>query len=419
MKILLTGASGFIGSHLARALRAAGHTVIEARRDAGDDPQVTRVDFTRDLQVRDWLPKLEGVDAVINAVGILRERGEQTFDLIHRRAPQALFAACVAAGVRRVVQISALGADQGRTRYFSSKRAADDYLATLPLEWTILQPSLVFGADGASARLFMMMASVPITPLPGDGGQPVQPIHVDDLSSAVVNLFAVDSIRRRIPLVGPEALTLREYLARLRRALGLPAQRFLRIPPGLMQIAARVGELSARSPLDRETLAMLQAGAVADPTETQRLLHRAPRPVDAFIDAELHDLLLRRARLQWLLPLLRVSVAAVWIWTGMVSFGPFPRESSYELLARVGVAARLAPPLLYSAAALDLLLGLATLLLRKRHALWIAQTLLILGYTLLISIKLPEYWLHPYGPLIKNVPMLAAIYLLYALEPRR
>src|SRR5688572_29107140 len=125
MKILLTGASGFMGRHLAHALSAAGHTIIAGRRDAGDDPDSRAVDFTRDLQARDWLPKLEVADAVSDVGGILRERGEQTFDRIHRSAPQALFAACVAAGVRRVVHVPALGADKGRTRYFSSKRAAD------------------------------------------------------------------------------------------------------------------------------------------------------------------------------------------------------------------------------------------------------------------------------------------------------
>lgn len=164
---------------------------------------------------------------------------------------------------------------------------------------------------------------------------------------------------------------------------------------------------------------MLQAGSVAAPDETQELLRRPLRRVDAFIDAPWRGFVFQRARLQWLLPLLRVSIAVVWIWTGIVSLGLFPREASYQLLARTGVPAGLAPALLYSAAILDLALGMATLLMQKRRALWIAQIGLILGYTLIISVKLPEFWLHPYGPLIKNVPMLAAIYLLYALEPRR
>src|SRR6202008_778645 len=88
MNVLLTGASGFIGSHLARALRAAEYVVIEAHRDIGAGTATVRADFTRDLSAREWLPKLAGVDAVINAVGILREHGEQTFERIHKRAQQ-------------------------------------------------------------------------------------------------------------------------------------------------------------------------------------------------------------------------------------------------------------------------------------------------------------------------------------------
>ena len=120
----------------------------------------------------------------MNAVGILRERGGQTFDAVHTRTPVALFDACIAAGVRRIVQISALGADTGNSGYFRSKRAADARLAATEANWVIVQPSLVYGPGGTSARMFSMMASLPLTPLPGDGKQLVQPIHVDDLIAA-------------------------------------------------------------------------------------------------------------------------------------------------------------------------------------------------------------------------------------------
>jgi hypothetical protein len=79
----------------------------------------------------------------------------------------------------------------------------------------------------------------------------------------------------------------------------------------------------------------------------------------------------------------------------------------------------LADVALYSAAALDLVLGAATLLMRRRRLLWLAQFVLILGYTVIITIRLPEFWLHPYGPILKNLPMLAAIALLYGFEARR
>lgn len=282
MNVLLTGATGFIGSHLARALRAAEYVVIEARRDIGRGTAAVRADFTRDLSAREWLPKLAGIDAVINAVGILREHGEQTFEQIHKRAPQALFTACVVAGVRRVVQISALGADLGMTRYLVSKRAADDYLATLPLDWTIVRPAMVFGPGGSSARLFEMLAHLPLVPLPGRGEQRMQPIHIDDLTEAIVRILGdATTGRTRIDLVGPQSLSLRELLASLRAAMHLSPARFVQIPMPLVRVGARVAGVSALSPLDSETLSMLETGTSGDPAATRLLLGREPRPVAA------------------------------------------------------------------------------------------------------------------------------------------
>jgi hypothetical protein len=95
-------------------------------------------------------------------------------------------------------------------------------------------------------------------------------------------------------------------------------------------------------------------------------------------------------------------------------------QDSYELLARTGVPPSLQPLMLYGAAGLDLLLGVLTLWPlrpRARRRLWAAQALLIAFYTVLITWRLPEFWLHPYGPLSKNLPILAALALLAALEP--
>lgn len=420
MVILITGATGFIGRRLVSALRSAGHRVIAASRHGGRTPDSVAMDFTRDVDSNAWLPKLAGVDVVINAVGILREQGKQSFEHIHTRGPQALFAACTAVGVKKVIQISALGADTGTTGYFTSKHAADEYLARLPVSWTIVQPSLVFGAGGASASLFSLLASLPIIPLPAGGLQQVQPIHIDDTVAAIKEIVETSDMNgRRVALVGPEALSLKEFLRRLRERLQLAPARFMTIPAALMYAAASIAEHLPGSLLDRETLAMLNAGNTAPATDTKHLLHGSPRAPEQLIADDQRATVLREAQLAWLLPMLRVSIALVWIWTGIVSLGLYPTRESYELLARVGISDALAPLMLYGAAVLDLLIGLGTLLMKQRRWLWLLQLAVILGYTVIISFKLPEFWLHPYGPLSKNLVMLAAIYLLYTLEPRR
>jgi len=128
-----------------------------------------------------------------------------------------------------------------------------------------------------------------------------------------------------------------------------------------------------------------------------------------------------QAQLGWLLPVLRISIALVWIVTGIVSLGLYPVADSYALLARVGITGMFAPLMLYGAALLDLVFGIATLVLqgkRRRRLLWLAQLAVILFYTVIITWRLPEFWLHPYGPLLKNLPMMAGIWLLLELEER-
>ena len=429
MRILLTGASGFIGQHLLHALLAEGHDVVCAVRHPGTLPShphlyAIRADFANDTDKSTWLARLSGVEAVINTVGIFRERGTQTFANLHTTTPRALFAACAESdAVHMVVQLSALGADeQADTAYHLSKKAADDYLATLPIRAAIVQPSLVYGADGASARVFKAMASLPCAVRLGDSPQLVQPIHVDDVVAAIVTLLrqrlyadkAESGPVRRIALVGPRALPFVDYLATLRRAMGMGRLRVLPLPGGVARLLARVGAWLPGALLDPDALRMLDCGNAADPGPTLRLLGRPPRDIASVVVAPGAER--ARAKLDWLLPVLRLAIAIVWIATAIVSAFLYPAAASYELLARAGIPAHLRPPMLYGAALCDLLLGLGTLFLRRRRWLWLVQLALIGFYTIVIALRLPEFLAHPYGPLTKNLPMLAAIWLLYELE---
>lgn len=391
MKILVLGAGGFIGGHAAAALRAAGHQVVPGR-----------LDFARALKPENWLAAVQGMDAVVNAVGIIRESGSRTFNALHYAAPRAMFDACAAAGVRRVVQISALGADESaRSRFHRTKRGADDYLVSLDLDWAIVQPSVAYGEGGASARLLTLLAALPLTPVPGDGRQRLQPIHIDDLTEVIVKLVGVP-LKLRLQAVGPREVTLGEWLRILRVQMDLGAPRFIHIPLALV-------------PLERETLEMLERGNTASPATITQLLRRPPRDPKDFVKPAQGRALALRAKLDWLLPLLRASVALVWIGSGVVSLGLYPVEESLAMLARVGLAH---PWVLYGAAFLDIALGAAVYAVKRRRWLWRLQIALIVAYSAIIAVWLPELWLHPFGPLLKNLPMLATILALHELEER-
>lgn len=412
-----------IGSALVAALAEAGHTPVPAVRDLAAAqgrwpgwPGV-QVDFTSASTPEAWRPHLVGIDAVINAVGILREHGPQSFAAVHAQAPCALFRACAAAGVQRVVQISALGAgEDAGTAYHRSKHEADRCLLALPIRGTVLQPSLVFAPQGASARMFLTLAALPVLGVPGHGRQPVAPVHLEDLVAAVLAVLHDDDPPVRLSVVGPHCLTLRDYLSGLRAGLGLGRARILPTPMPLVRLGAAVGSVWPGALLDRDTLAMLERGNCDDPAPLARLLGRPPRAVSAFLSSAERGTQRREAQLRWLLPLLRLAMAAVWLATGIVSLGVYPVEDSLALLARTGLTGTPALWALYSAAVLDLAFGIGLLTLRRRRWLYRAQALLILAYTAIITWHLPEFWLHPYGPVLKNLPMLAGIVVLHELE---
>lgn len=425
MRILITGASGFIGSALVERLLRAGHILrLAVRRpehalQRWPGVEAFAIDFTQALHADAWDRALDHVDAVINTVGIIRETRGQPFQTVHVEAPTALFASAARCGVERVVQVSALGADAAaKSAYHLSKRAADEALMRLHGHAAIVQPSLVFGADGASARQFVRLAALAVTPLPGEGNQRMQPIHIDDLCDGLAALLVRPRMPACVAAVGPRCLSLRDYLQALRTLLGAGRARWLPLPMVVMRQLARLGNRWSRVPVDGDRLAMLERGNCADAAGITALLGRAPRDPRQFITPEEAPQLLRLARIDIGLTVLRWSIAAVWIASGIVSLGVWPIEDSLAMLSRCGLHGTTALAALYGAAALDIGFGIGTLLLRLplRKRLYEAQIILVAAYTVVIGMFLPELLIHPFAPIVKNLPMLAALMLLRSSE---
>ncbi|NMM80469.1 epimerase [Acidovorax sp. SRB_14] len=282
MRILLTGSTGFIGHTLQAALERAGHSVhggVSPRRSTLQPGQVP-TDFVHDTTAAAWLPRLAGMDAVVNAVGVLRDTRERPIDAVHRDAPIALFDACAEAGVQRIVQISALGIEGSSTRYAQTKLAAEAHLKGLAaqnrLRPAILRPSVVFGKGGDSSALFMNLARLPVALFPGAVlDARVQPVSVHDLAAAVVALLgpAMEQVGT-IECTGPEPLTMGAFIASLRQQLGHPPAMVLRLSQPLTELSARLGDAVPQSPWCSETLAMLGSDNVGHPAVFERLLGR-------------------------------------------------------------------------------------------------------------------------------------------------
>jgi len=430
MRVLVTGAYGFIGAHIVAALLAAEYQVVCAVRDARVDSRFPRTDavacnMAHDVHVEDWLQHLRGVDAVVNCAGILREHGADTFTAIHEQTPLALFHACQQTGIRRVIQISALG-NVADGEFVASKHRGDERLAALDLDWLVLRPSLVYSARGSygGSSLLRGLAALPVVlPLPGRGEQKVQPIAAEDVGAAVVAALARPSFfGETIELVGPEVLTLRDYLLAWRRWLGFGPALILTIPLVIVRMVAVLGERLGNGPLGQTMTSMLERGNVGSVDAGARLrecLGLIPRPLQRALDEVPSQVQDRwHARLYFLLPTLRVLIALLWIASGVVGCLTSPASVS----ASAHGSALSASTLLILArltGTLDLLLGVLCLLRWRPRLVLTLMLLMLLGYTLGIGAMWPVHWLDPLGGLLKNLPLIAALAILLATDERR
>lgn len=425
MNILLTGATGFIGNAILRALLQQGHQVKACCRHPEslpiDKPALTvlPIDFRQACNPQCWLPHLSGIDAIVNCVGIIAESSDGSFAQLHNRAPIALFQAGAETGVKKIVQISALGADQNaETAYHLSKKAADDALRRLPLDWFVLQPSIVYGGRAQSSGLFHALAALPVHLLPDGGRQLLQPIHIDDVAAAVIHCLDPAIFgQKTVVLVGPEPITYADWLQSLRRRLGKPPAPGWPVSYRLTQAAAGLGKWLGEPVLSKDNIAMLNRGNTADPGPITELLGHPPHDMASQLFEKPASQAERwHAALYFARPLLCLSIAFVWLWSGITSLLFYPHELSYRLLADISITGVGAPLTLYGLAALDIVLGLATLARFRPRELMLWQFRIVLGYSLMVAVCLPEFVFHPFGPLLKNLPFLICLVIYRQLE---
>jgi uncharacterized protein YbjT (DUF2867 family) len=280
--IVVTGASGYIGSHIVKQLTQNGKPVramVRSRsqaekegRLAGLNIEWVEADVTRSETLS---PALDGAEVVIHTVAIAIEKGRMTYEEVNFLGTKNLVDTSIAKKVKRFINLSQLGADANLPyRFLASKGRAQDYVATSGMHWTAFKPSVVWGPEDEFANTFARL--VPLSPIIYpivDKNARFQPIWVEDLVTAMTkSLEDKNTVGEEYELGGPEVLTLEEIERRTLKALG--ARRlFVPVPrPILTLIVALMEKLLPNPPVTRSLLELLAVDNVPKQNEIHRFV---------------------------------------------------------------------------------------------------------------------------------------------------
>jgi NADH dehydrogenase len=304
LKLVLLGGTGFVGRALANRLCADGHSVVVLSRNLGRhtdrllppgaelrvcnvyDPAMLRAAFA-------------GADAVINLVGILNEAGDdgRGFHRVHVELTRTVIAACEQAGVRRLLQMSALNAGRGHSHYLASRGEAEALVKASSLAWTIFQSSVIFGpGDGLYARFgSLLRIANPVLPLARANCR-FAPVYLGDVVEAFARALADPaSIGQTYELYGPEVYTLAEIVRMTARQLGL-RRWVVPLPDVLGRLQAFAFDFIPGKPFSSDNFRSLLTDSVGGVDGLHRL-GIVPTPVSAVLPEILGDADARQVRL--------------------------------------------------------------------------------------------------------------------------
>jgi uncharacterized protein YbjT (DUF2867 family) len=415
--VVIVGATGLIGSHLAAHVAREGNHVVGVARHMADaerrQPTVrwVRLDLATANQA-DWTAILNGADAVVNCAGALQDSRLDDLSAIHNTGLRVLVSACEAAGIRRFVHFSAMGVDQGALTPFSStKSAGEAALIGSGLEWVILRPSVVLGSAvyGASA-LIRGLAALPLLPVMPDTG-PLRPVALEDVvETAAAALGDGAPARLALDLSGPDTFTFTALVGQYRRWLGFAPARTLPVPRWLAHLAYRLGDLVARlgwrPPLRSTARIEIARGAAASNEAWRAAMRMEPRAIPTMLAVRPASVQERWfAGLYLLKPVILVSLAMYWVGSGLASLGP-----GYDVgigLLRQGGVETLAPLLVVGGGLADLLVGVGIAVRRMAKAALLAGLAVSLAYAAAGTVATPWLWLDPLAALLKIAPVMA------------
>jgi NADH dehydrogenase len=279
--VLVIGGRGFIGRYIVEQLENFGAQVIVGSRDTDMPNQFgTRKVVLHELQTKEQCERLlNGVDVVINAVGILRQRIGETYEQVHHLAVSHLVNACARKNIR-FVHVSALGlTNPTKSRFLSSKRLGELAIKNSKADWYICRPSLVDGDDGYGAKWFRRVASWPIHITPANAVAKLAPIHVKDLGEAIAKIALQTSTaktneERIYELGGEQQMNVLEYLQVLKKGR---ATLNIEVPAWIARLTSHVLDLLHLTPYSFGHYELLKFDNAPKAQKTKLLLGRRCR----------------------------------------------------------------------------------------------------------------------------------------------
>jgi uncharacterized protein YbjT (DUF2867 family) len=429
MRIVIIGGYGLIGSAVTARLIADGHAVTGAGRDiagaARRQPAARwmRADLAR-FTVADWTPLLAGADAVVNCAGALQDGAGDDLAAVHVTGVATLAEAARAAGVRRLVHVSAAGADPASpVPFLRTKGQAERALAEAGLDTVALRPGFVFApqAFGGSA-LLRALASVPLAIPALHPQSPVETVAADDVAEAVVRALALPPQPfLAIDLAAP-GTRLADILTGLRGWLGLPPAPIVALPRPLAALGAAAADAAAlfgwKSPMRSAALAQLARGVTARPDAGPEPLGMSVRPLGEVLachPAGVQDLWF--ARLYLAKPLILLTLGLFWLVSGVI--GLMQIDNAARVLTSIGMAEPLARGFVIGGGFADIVLG-AAVLVRRTAALALGGMIAVTGgYLAGATFWRPDLWADPLGVLVKTIPAAVLALVALALLPSR
>ncbi|MCZ7372915.1 MAG: complex I NDUFA9 subunit family protein, partial [Candidatus Methanoperedens sp.] len=277
--ILVTGGTGFVGSHLIKRLAseriqkrclARKTSAIEKLKELGIE-----VAYGDVLDKESLKKAVEDVETVIHLVGIIVEKKGATFEIIHTQGTKNLVDASKAAGVQRFIYISALGArENARSRYHKTKWEAERAVINNGMEYVIFRPSIMIGEGGEFITMLSKIVRwAPIIPII-DGESKVQPIYVENTVDCIIkSLIDTKTTNRIFEIAGPDQITYKELFLTLMEVLDVDNPTF-QIPTTFMWPAARILEgIMEKPPITTQQVIMLQEDNICDIREMQEVFN--------------------------------------------------------------------------------------------------------------------------------------------------